>query len=428
MKQPHEYENRILVVSMGITPPVLTETLYALINPAAGEKPFYPTEIHVISTETGIEQLDDQLKLNTEYSVLEELREKHTKSMDVNTNFHGMLIRHVIEDREGNALSDIHDKGSNEDCADFITSELRKLTNIDDSALHVSLAGGRKTQGYFTGSAMSLFGRPQDRMSHVLVDKQFEVSGFFFPEQEKGEKVLEIEREGVTKKLDFFDAKVKLAEVPFLLLRGEMPDDFLRPGSDYKYHEIINFHRKSENENDLTIDVKNLKVVTSGVEFDFKANKLELAYLRMFARDKITFPEDVDGGIEYPKKNSQYKQTQKTASDFVDCLTFVLGKPSRLKHGLIGDWKKLKKELTDLDVRSTTLGSLTHNESGELQIRNNFMSSRRTNILEKLSMVLPKKWVSQLTPSPCQESDGQHRLPVPSKLITIIGHDGKEVK
>jgi CRISPR-associated protein (TIGR02584 family) len=49
--------------------------------------------------------------------------------------------------------------------------------------LHVSIAGGRKSMGFFAGYAFSLFGRTQDRLSHVLVNDPFEsFPDFYFPQ------------------------------------------------------------------------------------------------------------------------------------------------------------------------------------------------------------------------------------------------------
>jgi CRISPR-associated protein (TIGR02584 family) len=38
------------------------------------------------------------------------------------------------------------------------------------ASLHVSIAGERKTMGFYVGYALSLFGRTQGRLSHVLND------------------------------------------------------------------------------------------------------------------------------------------------------------------------------------------------------------------------------------------------------------------
>lgn len=64
--------------------------------------------------------------------------------------------------------------------ADAIVELVRRCTQDDQTALHVSIAGGRKTMGFFMGYALSLYGRPQDRLSHVLVSAPFESNHDFY--------------------------------------------------------------------------------------------------------------------------------------------------------------------------------------------------------------------------------------------------------
>ncbi len=73
-----------------------------------------------------------------------------------------------LVDADGQPLPDIRNRAENDRAADQIVDLLRNLTSDPDAALHVFIAGGRKTMGYYLGYALSLFGRPQDRLSHVL--------------------------------------------------------------------------------------------------------------------------------------------------------------------------------------------------------------------------------------------------------------------
>ncbi|PJA57556.1 MAG: TIGR02584 family CRISPR-associated protein, partial [Rhodocyclales bacterium CG_4_9_14_3_um_filter_68_10] len=52
--QPHEYERRILLAATGLSPQVVTETLYALTQRRAPA--FVPTEIHLVTTAEGAER------------------------------------------------------------------------------------------------------------------------------------------------------------------------------------------------------------------------------------------------------------------------------------------------------------------------------------------------------------------------------------
>jgi hypothetical protein len=73
--------------------------------------------------------------------------------------------------------------------------------------------------GYYLGYALSLFGRPQDRLSHVLVSEPFESSwNFFYPTPYS--RVIEVPG---NKLADTAQAHVTLAEIPFVSLRTELP-------------------------------------------------------------------------------------------------------------------------------------------------------------------------------------------------------------
>ena len=57
---------------------------------------------------------------------------------------------------------------------------VRDRTQASQGSLHAS--GGRKTMTFTIGYAMSLFGRAQDSLSHVLVSGGYEnIPGFWFP-------------------------------------------------------------------------------------------------------------------------------------------------------------------------------------------------------------------------------------------------------
>ena len=54
MKESYDYSRRLLVAVTGLSPQIVTETLYAL---AVGQQqPFIPTEVRLITTEEGAER------------------------------------------------------------------------------------------------------------------------------------------------------------------------------------------------------------------------------------------------------------------------------------------------------------------------------------------------------------------------------------
>lgn len=78
----------------------------------------------------------------------------------------------AIVDKEGNKLDDLKTPEENELAADMICQKVREFTQDDNVSLHVSIAGGRKTMGFYAGYALSLYGRLQDQLSHVLVSEK----------------------------------------------------------------------------------------------------------------------------------------------------------------------------------------------------------------------------------------------------------------
>ena len=205
----------------GLSPQIITETLYALaVKPTAGQQPWIPTEVHIITTQEGAEHAIELLHPSTGW--FHRLCEEYNLtgiSFDQNNI-------HVLQDPGGQPLTDIREIDDNENAADQITEIVRELTEDDDSTLHVSIAGGRKTMGFYLGYALSLYGRPQDEMSHVLVSPPFEsLRDFFFPIDD-GELIRAHEN---GKPLQRKDAVVTLASIPFVRMRSGLPEE-LRNG------------------------------------------------------------------------------------------------------------------------------------------------------------------------------------------------------
>ena len=163
---------RILLVATGLTPQVVTETLYALAT-APGAERFIPEEVHVITTLRGAE-LVKLLFMGEHANQLEALCGQWSIPMP-------RVLLHLLGNKDA-ALDDLRSAAENETAANSILEVVRALTRDDGTAVHFSIAGGRKTMGYYLGTCASILGRPQDRMSHVLVNEPFESAPeFFFP-------------------------------------------------------------------------------------------------------------------------------------------------------------------------------------------------------------------------------------------------------
>lgn len=197
----------------GLSPQVVTETLYALTQDP--DEQFTPTEVRLLTTTEGAERARLSL-LSDEPGWFRRLCEDFALE---NIRFDASCI-HVLSDADGIELADIRTPEHNEIAANALTETIRQLTRESDSALHVSIAGGRKTMGFYAGYALSLFGRPQDRLSHVLVSEPYESCwDFFYPTPYS--RVINTRDNTLA---DTSKAKVTLARIPFVSLRHGLPE------------------------------------------------------------------------------------------------------------------------------------------------------------------------------------------------------------
>ena len=217
-REPHEYPRRILLAATGLAPQVVTETVYALA--VVGQPAFTPTEVHLITTVEGAERATLAL-LHAESGWFHRLRADYSLP---SITFSAAQI-HVLRDAAGQRLSDIRSPADNTNAADCITSVVRELTQDADCALHASIAGGRKTMGFYLGYALSLYGREQDRLSHVLVNAPYESHPQFFYPTTRSQVIYT--RGPDERPFDTRDAEVGLADIPFVRLRDGLDNDLL---------------------------------------------------------------------------------------------------------------------------------------------------------------------------------------------------------
>jgi CRISPR-associated protein (TIGR02584 family) len=76
-----------------------------------------------------------------------------------------------LQQANGEPLVDIRTQANNQAMADGITEWIRSFTADPETAMHVSIAGARKTMGFYAGYALSLYSRSQDRLSLPIAVK-----------------------------------------------------------------------------------------------------------------------------------------------------------------------------------------------------------------------------------------------------------------
>jgi len=213
--QPSTYPRRALVALSGLSPQVITETLYALLRQ---EPPFLPTELHLVTTEEGKSRALGLLQHPQQG--LAALWAQHGRGPQ--PVFEPDIHIHVIRDAE-QSLADVTDAGHHVGTADSILEALRPLALDPRCAIHASISGGRKSMSFYMGYVMSLLAREQDRMSHVLVNAPFEhLASFAFPPQPPVELALPDGRSISTS-----EARIKLSPVAFVHLYDRLPQQLL---------------------------------------------------------------------------------------------------------------------------------------------------------------------------------------------------------
>ena len=321
---------RILLAVTGLTPQVVTETLYALLRENAGAMPH---ELHILTTAEGAERarlalLSDQPgwfhRFMADYALQ-------------GTEFAADHI-HVLRGPGGLPLDDIRTAADNACAADQIAEHVRRLTADEDVRLHVSLAGGRKTMGFFAGYALSLWGRDGDRLTHVLVSEPFESSWeFFYPTPY--ERIIET-RGG--KLADCMQAEVTLADIPFVRLRHGLPQALLQGRSGFA--QAVQAAQGQLGPARLVLDLKAGQIEAAGQRVALAP--AELAFLAWFARRALA------GGAGLERPNG-VEPSQAHAQAYLAEYRQIVGAmgddgraAARYRHGMSqGDFDERKSKL-----------------------------------------------------------------------------------
>lgn len=356
---PEQYEKRVLLLVSGMSPQIVTETLFALVQPAKPRVPFIPTEVHLVTTATGAEQARLNLLEGREGKAQFLL---FCKDYAIDPTIFAAANIHVITDAAGNELNDIRTPAENEATADFITRKVREFTSNNDTALHVSMAGGRKTMGYYAGYALSLFGRSQDRLSHVLVSEGYEgLRDFYYPTP----KPLTI-YDRHEKALDASKAKVSLATIPFVRLRDGLPES-LQTGQ-HSFSQAVELAQLANNQLELRLFPARYSYQIAGAEGEL--SKVQF-FLLLWAAERqqqnlppitplVDGEQNLDYTTEFLALEDRYEITlsTKTHSALLDGMTkeFIEPHVSRLNKTLTNQLGPRLASRCKLAPQTTQLG------------------------------------------------------------------------
>lgn len=321
---PNTSRNILLLVT-GKSPQIITETVWALACDPENPNKWIPDEIRVVTTTDGIKAIEKGL-LGSQQIFKQLLIDYNLPNIKFDSS---CLV--AIHDKNGEKLSDLKSPKDNEYAADKICSEIQKITAQDNVSLHVSIAGGRKTMGFYAGYALSLYGRAQDSMSHVLVSTEFEfLQGFYYPAPKPNVKVIrklveKIEDNAKVSEeiiLDTFDAQVWMANIPFVRLRSSLDKKAPVTKSELRFSEVVTLLNQVHNPISVKVCLGSNILYLHGREIKLKPKGL--AFYVMFLENMMrggnayVIPPKLNRDI--PAQRQSTPASQKLAEDFLSTL------------------------------------------------------------------------------------------------------------
>ena len=197
-------KKNILVCVSGLTPQIVTETLFCL---AVKEK-IKIDEIYVLTTKRGRDVLlgIDNNPATPKSSLKKEIKDLCSLYKIKVPLFENNDTHILIAKEESIELPDVRSDNDNVLFPNKAASFIRDKTSSPDNRLFCSITGGRKSMSVHIANALSMFARENDRLLHVLTREENEFKRFY-PVNKREAKDLE------------------LADIPFVRLRSLIPQD-----------------------------------------------------------------------------------------------------------------------------------------------------------------------------------------------------------
>ena len=205
-----------LVALLGRTPQVLTETLYALCV----QERIPIAEVSAISTQEGKQVACDKLLASRAGRFYQLQRDYPDQCRQLRFSTEQIFVA-----RDGLLpLYDIQSRSDSENFLELILRVLWEKTSDAQTAVHCSLAGGRKTMSSYMALVMQMLGREQDKLYHVLLTppEAEHHAEFYYPAPKT--KMLKLAN-GLA--FDSAKVKVELVEIPYVRLRERLPIELL---------------------------------------------------------------------------------------------------------------------------------------------------------------------------------------------------------
>ena len=183
---------KILICTMGDTPQIITETLWALLTLAC---PWQPDQVDVVTTyfvrprdgSVNVQRLCDQvLCADGAFSTLPWKGKRPEIRIVIpikGENTSQLVFAPSVDLLNGIDTNKLLNDVNDEDDAMHMGEAIFSLVNQAKQSqcdIHLSLAGGRKTMSAHALTALTLMGGTRDRASHTLIPSAFENNSDFW--------------------------------------------------------------------------------------------------------------------------------------------------------------------------------------------------------------------------------------------------------
>ena len=271
----------ILFAVVGLSPQVITETLFAM-----HQQNRRVDAIHIITTRQGKEMINANLLSPSDGKYYRYLNEYDIDPESIDFGFDNV---HIIKDRNGMEIDDIAGEEENESLLRKCLELTFRFTKDSNTAVFFSVAGGRKTMTSCLTLAAQLYGRSRDRVYHVLVSPEFESNRDFYYPPEKSVPIELRDKNGERYIKETLYARINLVPVPFISIRDQLSDNMLEEPKD---PATLMLSLVREEPYRLTIDLPFGKVAFKNLEFDMMPARLALYAL--FAMRKKECKKDIN--------------------------------------------------------------------------------------------------------------------------------------
>lgn len=295
-----------LIATIGITPAVLTEALYVLYK----EYQVKVSKMIIITTQIGKDRLTDEI-LNSGTGALLKLWQQLGLNMGEYPS-----IQIEIPQLNDEELIDIRNKKEDEAFATRVLQVLYNEIKNNSNLVYGLLSGGRKTMSAHLHSAFQLLGRPDDKLLHVLVHPDYEIPGFYFPQEG-----LTLRNNKQQIEFNASEVQIEVVECPFIPLK-----DLIKPPLNYGkpfpvlVEEAVTRLRGNQNKiTSLFIRVKKREIILNDAVEVIKIPPRPLSLLILYAVLNIKEKE------EYSMSYMAMIQNDEVLSLFADIYQKISG-------------------------------------------------------------------------------------------------------